>query len=199
MNQIKKIKCKHNSGRGYWNNLKGSICLKCGIEAKTNKIMDMTNNQTKEGWHDDKIKQVDFVFVCDQIGTIVKKCYDVEQKKSDVINVIDEARNKILLYFQKQIELRLKEAEQKGFQKALAEVEPQCAKCWNRGWIPVKPFQACDCERGKEFKKSVMKEAEQRVASEWTADLEKVFNMSDKDRDEYILYRARDIKHQYNI
>lgn len=25
-------KCKHNSGKGYWNNKTGAVCLKCGKE-----------------------------------------------------------------------------------------------------------------------------------------------------------------------
>jgi len=29
-----KKKCKHNSGKGYWNNIKGAVCLKCGKEIK---------------------------------------------------------------------------------------------------------------------------------------------------------------------
>lgn len=34
----KKIKtCKHDGGRGYWSNLPGSVCLKCGKEVITPK------------------------------------------------------------------------------------------------------------------------------------------------------------------
>jgi len=25
-------KCKHNGGKGYWSNVKGCVCLKCGAE-----------------------------------------------------------------------------------------------------------------------------------------------------------------------
>lgn len=31
---MKKKNCKHNSGKGYWNNKKGAVCLKCGKELK---------------------------------------------------------------------------------------------------------------------------------------------------------------------
>ncbi len=33
---VKKKKCKHNGGVGYWSNMKGSVCLKCGKELLSN-------------------------------------------------------------------------------------------------------------------------------------------------------------------
>lgn len=31
---MKPKKCKHDGGKGYWSNLKGAVCLKCGKELK---------------------------------------------------------------------------------------------------------------------------------------------------------------------
>lgn len=33
----KKKVCKHTAGKGYWNNKKGFVCLKCGQEVIINK------------------------------------------------------------------------------------------------------------------------------------------------------------------
>jgi len=30
----KKKACKHNGGKGYWSNVAGCVCLKCGKELK---------------------------------------------------------------------------------------------------------------------------------------------------------------------
>lgn len=31
---MRKNKCNHTGGKGYWNNKKGAVCLKCGKEVK---------------------------------------------------------------------------------------------------------------------------------------------------------------------
>ena len=38
MNKKKKI-CKHNGGKGYWSNMKGAVCLKCGKEVKHQQLI----------------------------------------------------------------------------------------------------------------------------------------------------------------